>query len=597
MNAARVFDFTNSIGVNTHLSDTAGPYGKTAQVKSELDYVGIHYVRDLPPLSWSVKAYAALLNTGVKIDLNVDHNPDQELGNGGLQADLALIDQMEGLAPGSIFALEGLNEPQNFPQLYNGQPTTNWATVALVQSMEYAAVKADPALSGLPFLSPSVDPGNMPGTPADFTNTADLGNSHVYPYGGLQPSAFITAGLAGQQSLVHGKPAWITEFGYSSTPGDSSYGVDSATQAKNTLNGLLDAFKAGVAKTFLYQLLDETSNIPPGTAWGALGLFNADGTPKPVAAALHNLSAILADPAANAATFQPRSLDVSILGLPSTASEELFEKSDGTFEVAIWNEPTDWNPATQSEAAAAATPITVSGSQAWGAASVFDPLAGAAPVATYTGVNSVQLSLTDHPLILQISPGTAQAAAAPSISFVTGVSNTGVRLTGTSEAGSTVTVTDTVNGQTKVLGSSTASPKGAWSFLSASGLGRIDLSTVHDYSVSASTAAGATSKMAGGLFLTDTGHDVLTATPGVSDVFAIMSNSGSDVINGFQAASAGASGHDVINFSGRGLTSFSQVRALMSGSGSAVITLAGGKAVTLAGVAPSALSAADFRFS
>ena len=197
----------------------------------------------------------------------------------------------------------------------------------------------------------------------------------------------------------------------------------------------------------------------------------------------------------------------------------------------------------------------------------------------------------------QISTATLQAAVAPSISFITGVSNIGVRLAGTSAAGSTVTLTDTVGGRTKVLGSSTASSKGAWSFLSASGLGRIDLSTVHDYSVSASAAAGTTSKMAGSLLLTDTGYDVLTAKPAVTEVFAIMSNSGWDVINGFQAASAGGSGHDVVNLSGRGLNSFSQVHASMSGSGSTVITLAGKKTVMLTGVAPSALSAADFRFS
>ena len=197
----------------------------------------------------------------------------------------------------------------------------------------------------------------------------------------------------------------------------------------------------------------------------------------------------------------------------------------------------------------------------------------------------------------QISNLTLQAAVAPSISSITGVSNIGVRLTGMSEAGSTVTLTDTVGGRTKVLGTSTASSKGAWSFLSASGLGRIDLSTVHNYSVSAPTAAGTTSKMAGGLFLTDTGYDVLTAKPGVTDVFAIMSNSGWDAINGFQPASAVGSGHDVINLSGRGLSSFSQVQASMSGSGSTVITLASKKTVMLTGVAPSALSATDFRFS
>lgn len=185
----------------------------------------------------------------------------------------------------------------------------------------------------------------------------------------------------------------------------------------------------------------------------------------------------------------------------------------------------------------------------------------------------------------------------PTISTITGVPYTGVRLNGTSEAGSTVTLTDTVGGQTKVLGTATASSSGVWSFMSASGLGHIDLSAVHDYSVSALDAIGNTGSMPGGVFLTDTGNDVLAATPGVPDLFAIMSNIGSDVINGFQTGSAVGSLHDVIDFSGRGLSSFGQVKALMSGSSSTEITLLGGKSVTLIGVAPSTLSAADFRFS
>ena len=600
--AYRSFNFTDSIGVNTHLSDNLGPYGNTTQVKSELDYVGIHYVRDSQPFSWSVSSYSALLNTGVKIDLVIAHNPGEELGNGDLQANLAIIDQLASLAPASIIALEGLNEPNNFPDLYNGQATSNWSTIALVQSVEQADVKADQNLSGIPLLSPSIDPSNIAGAPADFTATSDLGNAHVYPWGGNQPAAFIAADLSGQQTLVHGKLDWITEFGYSNTPKDSSYGVDSSTQAKNTLNGILDAFKAGVPKTFLYQLLDETSSISPDTSFGALGLFNADGTPKPVAVALHNLSTILADSATNAATFQPGSLDFTIAGLPPTASQLLLEKADGTYELVIWNESTDWNPSAQSEISPSSIPVTIATTSMLSQASVIDPLTSSLPLATYSTTNSIQLTLTDHPVIIEMKPQasasqTAQMIHPPTISTVTGIPYTGVRLNGTSEAGSTVTVTDTVGGTVRVLGTATASSGGIWSFTSVSGLGHIDLSTVHDYSALGSTAAGATGRINGGLFLTDTHQDVLSATSGASDVFAIMSDQGSVVINGFQTSSAGGSGHNVIDFSGRGISSFSQLQGLMSGSASTIITLASGKTTTLTGINPHSLSASDFRFS
>ena len=430
--AAQSADFAAMIGVNTHLSDNLSSYGNTKQVKAELDYLGTNQVRDTNAFTWSVRAYAALAQLGVKFDIVLAHNPGEELAQGGLASDLAIVHQLQQQAPGSLFALEGQNEPWLFPDLYNGQATTTWATVAQVQAATYTAVKADPALAGIPLLSPSVSPTDIAGTPANFTATADLGNAHIYPYGGLQPSAFVAERLGGQQSLVGGKADWITEFGYSNTPGDTSYGVDSATQAKNTLNGLLDAFKAGVSKVFLYQLLDEASSIAPNTPWGALGLFNADGTAKPVAVALHNLSSLLADPNAPA-SFQPGTLDFTVTGLPQTASDELFEKSDGTFELVLWNEATDWNPTTQSEVAVSPVPVTIHLSSA-STINVFDPLIGALPIATQANTDTISVSLTDHPIVVQIGgtplPGTAssagQVAVTPVASPSTGALVSGV---------------------------------------------------------------------------------------------------------------------------------------------------------------------------
>ena len=182
----------------------------------------------------------------------------------------------------------------------------------------------------------------------------------------------------------------------------------------------------------------------------------------------------------------------------------------------------------------------------------------------------------------------------PTISAVIGVPYTGIRLTGTAEAGTMVAVIDNIHGHATLLGTVIAGSNSVWSFMNASGIGHIDLSAVHQYSVVAWDGAGRSGNTPGALFLADTGKDVLTGTAGAPDIFAIMSNLGSDVINGFEATGAA---HDVINFSGRGLTSFTQVEAIMSGSTSTVFTLAGGKTVTLAGVAPSSLAAADFRFS
>ena len=185
-------------------------------------------------------------------------------------------------------------------------------------------------------------------------------------------------------------------------------------------------------------------------------------------------------------------------------------------------------------------------------------------------------------------------APQPLIKIITGNRDGGVTLTGVSEANSTVSVADTVGGKTTSLGSVTASSTGAWQLTSHA---LVNTSTINSFSANAVDPAGNTGAMPGMLFLSSTGADTLTGNAGVSDVFAIMSFKGSDVINGFQAASVAGSVHDYIDFSGRGITSFGQVQKMMSGTNSAVITIGGGKTITLTDVAPTSLTASDFRYS
>lgn len=182
----------------------------------------------------------------------------------------------------------------------------------------------------------------------------------------------------------------------------------------------------------------------------------------------------------------------------------------------------------------------------------------------------------------------------PLIKIVTGTQNGGATLAGISAANSTVIITETTAGQTTTLGSAATSSNGTWQFSSSA---KIDRSTVHSFSVSAQDKVGETGGMLGKLFLDNDGTSAMTGTSGATDVFAIMAPKGADVINGFETAFSAGSTHDLIDLSGRGVTSFSQVQTMLSGSGSAVITLGTGKTITLTDVHPSSLTAADFRYS
>lgn len=445
--AVSAASFENSIGVNVHLSDNAGPYGNLAMVETELSYLGVDQVRDNQPYDWSVGFYQSLAAAGIKLDLIIGHNPNEAMTTAGLQADLALIDQIEAAVPGGVIALEGLNEPANFPNTWNGAATANWTVVEQVQAAEYQLVQADPSLRTVPLLGTSSDPNSFSGTPPDMDAIANFGNAHVYPYTGGQPTFVLNNIVSGQQQLEPGEKAWVTEFGYSTAYLDPNYGCDQLTQAKNTLNGLLEAFAGGVPKTFIYQLNDEIANPSPSDVGNNWGLFNANGTMKLAATAIHDLTTILGDTGAPAMTFTPGQIGYTISNLPSTGHSLLLEKSGGTYDLAVWNDAVDWNAATNTDVTVAPATTTIAFASTWASIAVYDPLIGIVPIATYSNAASVQIALTDHPLIIEVS-GSGSVTPSHTSPNDTVVTNTTSAIT---DAGGTAW-TITTGGQVAVNG-------------------------------------------------------------------------------------------------------------------------------------------------
>ena len=82
----------------------------------------------------------------------------------------------------------------------------------------------------------------------------------------------------------------------------------------------------------------------------------------------------------------------------------LMEKSNGAYDIVVWNEPQIWNELTGTEITAPTVNVNVELGKTDTEVEVFDPLVGSTPVQTLTQVNSVQLSITDHPLIVEIEP-------------------------------------------------------------------------------------------------------------------------------------------------------------------------------------------------
>ena len=411
---SRAADLIGGIGVDTHIPYTDGGYANIGNVVADLAYLGIDKVRDGISDgaygSASLSSYIALARAGVTFTFVVGGGTST---TASVDAPLAEIAALMAAVPGSVTAVEGPNEINNQALTFNGQ--AGLAGAVSLQRYLYQAVKGNPALAGVAVdyftgygaggVAEGPDPGTTPGL-------ADFDTQHPYPHDGEAPAGWVDPAAALSNEPGAKGPFVYTETGYTTSPTDL-YGVDPTVQGKYTLDLLMDTAKAGASGTYLYQLLDAYA---PGSPQGddGYGLFNTDNSPKPAAFGIHNLTAILADTGAAATTFTPAVLPYTLSGLPQTGNSLEVAKSDGTTDIVVWAEPTLWNATTKSEVAAPSETVTV----ALGglhAVSVYDPLVGTAPIATYGATAAVTLSLSDHPLIIAVGPTPVTAPAPVSI--------------------------------------------------------------------------------------------------------------------------------------------------------------------------------------
>jgi hypothetical protein len=101
--------------------------------------------------------------------------------------------------------------------------------------------------------------------------------------------------------------------------------------AKYTLRNLLAMWNHGVARTYIYELIDEGTD--PTNKEDNFGLLYNNAAPKPAYTALRNLIALLAD---HGPAFAPQSLKWSMAGDTANVEDTLLEKRDGSFYLALW---------------------------------------------------------------------------------------------------------------------------------------------------------------------------------------------------------------------------------------------------------------------
>jgi hypothetical protein len=412
-------DFLNTIGVVTTFPDRGQPVEKTVEM---LKYGGFRWVRG--GIEGLTEKGPTTIQTYLDLHRRAGVRVSWGLGSGG--SDLKkLIETAKPIAEaGALLALEGNNEPNNWGVTYQGEKgggkAPSWAAVAKLQRDLYAAVKGDPALKKYPVWSISEAGAETDNVGLQFlevpkgagtampegTKYADAVNVHNYVYHPASPapadnktwnaadpsSACKVDGLFCNHGLT-----WAKHFrGYSeadllklprvTTETGCTIGgpITEDVQAKNLLTMYLDQFKRGWSYTAVYLLRDRGDEAGNQT----FGFFKPDYTPRKAAVYLHNLTIILAD---TGTVKSPGRLAYTLSPRPATVHELLLQKSDGSFWLVVWDERVKGTDE-----------VTVGLGGRRKEVRMYDPTTGSEPVRTLADVESIKLTLSDHPVVLAI---------------------------------------------------------------------------------------------------------------------------------------------------------------------------------------------------
>lgn len=403
-------DFLSSLGVNTHSSAASGAYASSVLVSRSLAYLGINTVRDnFVADGMGGALIEALAQTGVKFDF-LTPSSLPSTGSAGL------ANYVSGLAGfetkyGAVRTVEGLNEAN----IQKFTASSDWAPEAVAfQQALYNGVKGNAALAGTPVVNMSIglESSTDYAKVGDLSAYSDFANAHAYAstLGNIDSAMEQSIGRAGNASTGHA--TIVTETGYTTYTPYADLGVSELGQAKLTLTALLDSWENGAKQTFLYELIDSNLNYQAAEKEYHFGLFNADGTPKLAATAVHNLTTILSFGAVDGAM---TTAGYSIGSAPSDGHATALSKGNGVYDLLLWRDAPVWDPVNKQDLSPASADMLIDLGKLQEAVYVYDPLKGTTPVAVYHGVSQIVVPVGGNPLVVEIGASSPVVETTPSL--------------------------------------------------------------------------------------------------------------------------------------------------------------------------------------
>jgi hypothetical protein len=407
----------DSIGVNVHMTYGNTSYGDVAAVNKMLSTLAVRHVRDggkyyeLYPNynQYEFGTYGQVSSLGIGFDLILGF----EGGSDPNPMSPVVISAIKSLAAENgvtIDSFEGPNESDI-------QGDNNWVsdTRFFMQSL-YSSDLASAGAPRIPVLG-----ATLAGASNDFfllgNMTAEEDTGNIHPYANTQyPSFNFAMNLANEQKVSGTQKIYATEAGWSNAmnAADGSPNVTENVASRYVGRLFLESMLWGWPHTYIYELVDEVPDPGLTANQDHWGLFRSDYSAKPAATTIANVIALMSD---KGYTVTPGTLSYSLTTASPAVHHLLFQKHDGSFWLALWQEVSDWKGWTAQGTAITNPDVAVTLTLPVAAASIetYLPMNSSLIVDSVSNQQTIKLMVPDHPLFVRLSfiaPPTSLAASA-----------------------------------------------------------------------------------------------------------------------------------------------------------------------------------------
>jgi hypothetical protein len=411
--AVAAYRFSDAVGICTHPNWQRTLWGST-DWQSALFETGVHHIRGKigrgRPARTALAGLQRLFANGVKICVTVA-SEDGEFDLADTQSNIDFLADRVGAQ--HISGIESANEYNN-PR----KRPADWAPrLRDFQAWLYQTVKSNPRLASVPVVGPSIW-GRLTNDYLELGSlqpNVDKACLHYYtggrrptragrPSGGGEGGGSDDYGIGDairEASLIApSRPVWITEYGYPvAGPGTppSPHMITETAAAKYLLRGLLDAFALGVEKIYIYSLIDDVQRSPPRYH----GLLDGSLRRRPAFHAVRNLMALFAD---RGAAFTPGALDYSLGNAAGAVKQQLFQKSDGTFLLSMYQDVDSYDRSSRRDKAVRSVPVRLGLARAASRIEIFTPSISPAPIHSASNASGVMVPVGDQVTVVKIFP-------------------------------------------------------------------------------------------------------------------------------------------------------------------------------------------------